>query len=177
VLVVGETISVNELISIRRTAQKHLMKSYLLFTVFIFSLSFSSGASQMTISSDSLLVRQIDSIIKKSKYKKVITNKISGQSQREIFWTAKHDKETFVVAVSESSIVKTLTRYYFIKGVLVKVLYENSKPDHTKGGGVYCFSGDKLIYKREMGIESQNENNFLANSYDLKSKMAVYVQR
>ena len=152
------------------------MKSYLLLTVLILSLNLSVKATQGTISSDSLKVKQVDSIIKKAKYKKVKTSKIREQNQTETFWVAKHDKETFVAAVLESNINKTLTRYYFIKGMLAKVLYDCNKPNHTRGGGVYYFSGSSLIYKKETQIESQNENNFLSNSSILKSKMAEETQ-
>ena len=152
------------------------MKSYFLSIVFILSLNSSVKAIQETAFSDSLKIKRVDSIIKKARYKKVRIDKVSDQNQQEKFWVDERDKETFVVGVAESNINKTFTRYYFIKGMLAKVLYECNKPDHSKGGGVYYFSENNLIYKKETRIESQNENVFLETATRLKSKMAEYTQ-
>lgn len=153
------------------------MKPFLLLAVFVCTLYLPAKANQVTIFSDSSKHRQIDSILKKERYKKVKSVKVDEHIQKEIFWGGKHDKESFAVGVNESNVNKTLTMYYFIMGTLAKVSYLSNKPDHTSGGGVYYFSEGTLIYKREINIEPQNENHFITAAGPLKLKMAEYLQQ
>ena len=148
------------------------LKSCILF--FILIASFKCFASTIYTASyhDTLNVRQIDSIIKSTKYKKEKKFKIKGQGYSGNYWVNIQNSQIIYAEINESNVFKTLTRYYFIQGRISKVIYLVNKPDHTNGGGLYYFSREELIYKEEKNIPPQDINKFTSNADYYKKRGA-----
>ena len=150
------------------------MKILFLLIPPLLCLHLSTGATPLYRFQDSLNVKQIDSIIKAIQYKKAKKNSIDWLNKKRRLWFDKKDRENFVAAISEANTNITFTRYYFIKGKLVKVLYDCNKPDQTRGGGVYYFSEGNLIQKIEKEIEPQNANAFFRKADIIKSEIKKF---
>ena len=145
--------------------------SILFYLLTISFLGFSTESQEKGIN-DTLIVRQIDSIISTIKESK-IGKKISAPKYSENYHFAKNDNKVYLVAFYESNDVQSVTLYYFLEAELSKVIYMERKRKASEN--VYYFSNGKLIYRKEANdIQSQEADKLLTKAQYFKLKILQF---
>ena len=144
--------------------------SILFYLLTISFLGFSTKSQEKEIN-DTLIVRQIDSIISTIKESK-IGKKVSAPKYSENYHFTKNDNKVYLVAFYESNNVQSVTLYYFLNTDFSKVIYMERK---QKTKNIYYFSNDKLIYKEEANnLQSQEVDKLLTKAQYFKAKISQF---
>ena len=148
-----------------------LRKLSILFYLLTISFWGFSTESQKNEINDTLIIRQIDSVISTIKKSK-IGKKISAPKYSENYHFTKNDNKVYLVAFYESNNVQSVTLYYFLNTDFSKVIYMERK---QKTKNIYYFSNDKLIYKEEANnLQSQEVDKLLTKAQYFKSKISQF---